>query len=75
MFLAALSMVTAGSLYRIDAFLVAYEPGNGWSYFPSAAEIMVTVGVVSLEIMLYLWFVKRLPVLQAQPKASRPSTA
>lgn len=75
MFLAALLMVAGGSLYRIDAFLVAYEPGNGWSYFPSVPEVMVTVGVVSLEIMLYLWFVKRLPVLHIPSEAAQPSTA
>ncbi len=63
MFLAALLLLAAGSLYRINAYLVGYEPGNGWSYFPSAPELMVTIGVISLEIMLYLVFVKKLPVL------------
>ena len=47
MFLAALLMVSGGALYRLDAFLIIYEPGNGWSYFPSVPEIMVTVGVIS----------------------------
>ncbi len=63
MFLAALLLLGAGSLYRINAYLVAYDPGNGWSYFPSAPELMVTIGVIALEIMLYLVFVKKLPVL------------
>lgn len=63
MFLAALLMVLAGSLYRINAYLVAYNPGNGWTYFPSVPELMITIGVVSLEIMLYLLFIKKLPVL------------
>ncbi len=72
MFLAAALLLAAGSLYRIDAYLVAYEPGNGWSYFPSVPELMVTIGVISLEIMLYLVFIKKLPVLHgirnAQPR-------
>jgi Ni/Fe-hydrogenase subunit HybB-like protein len=63
MFVAALLLLAAGSLYRINAYLVAYDPGNGWNYFPSAPEIMVTIGVIALEIMLYLVFVKKLPVL------------
>ncbi|MCG6860001.1 MAG: Ni/Fe-hydrogenase cytochrome b subunit [Chromatiaceae bacterium] len=75
MFLAALLMVAGGTIYRLDAFLIAYEPGNGWTYFPSVSEIMVTVAVVSVEIMLYLWFVKRLPVLHIPREASQPSTA
>jgi Ni/Fe-hydrogenase subunit HybB-like protein len=75
MFLAAMLMVSAGSLYRLNAFLIIYDPGDGWSYFPSVPEIMVTVGVVSIEIMAYLWFVKRLPVLHVPPEASQPSAA
>ena len=37
MFLAALLQVLAASMYRVDAYLVAYNPGNGWSYFPTSA--------------------------------------
>jgi Ni/Fe-hydrogenase subunit HybB-like protein len=56
-------LLLAGSLYRIDAYLVAFNPGNGWTYFPSAPELTVTLGVICLEIMLYLVFIKKLPVL------------
>lgn len=70
-FLAAVSLLAGGSLYRLNAYLMAVRPGNGWTYFPSAPELMITVGVVCLEIMLYLLFIKTLPVLhgahQAQP--------
>jgi Ni/Fe-hydrogenase subunit HybB-like protein len=70
-FLAAVSLLAGGSLYRLNAYLMAVRPGNGWTYFPSAPELMITIGVVCLEIMLYLLFIKTLPVLhgahQAQP--------
>lgn len=70
-FLAAVSLLAAGSLYRLDSYLMAVRPGNGWTYFPSAPELMITIGVICLEIMLYLLFIKTLPVLhgahQAQP--------
>jgi len=59
----ALSLLAAGTLYRIDGYLVAYNPGNGWVYFPAVGELMVTIGIFSLEIMLYLIFIKKLPVL------------
>jgi Ni/Fe-hydrogenase subunit HybB-like protein len=62
-FLAAVTLLAAGILYRINAYLIGYDPGNGWHYFPAFSEIMITVGVFSFEVMLYLWFVKRLPVL------------
>ncbi|MEJ2455935.1 MAG: Ni/Fe-hydrogenase cytochrome b subunit [Candidatus Thiodiazotropha sp.] len=68
---AAVSMLFAGSLYRFNAFLITYNPGPGYSYFPSVPEIMVTAGVVAVEIMAYLYVVKRFPVLHnAEP--SRP---
>jgi len=63
MFLAAVTLLVAGVLYRIDAYLIAYAPGNGWTYFPSVGELMITIGIFSLEIMLYLIFIKKLPVL------------
>jgi Ni/Fe-hydrogenase subunit HybB-like protein len=64
-FVAAVCLLAAGSLYRIDSYLMAVNPGNGWVYFPSAPELMITIGVVSLEIILYLLFIKTLPVLHA----------
>ncbi|MEW6659187.1 MAG: Ni/Fe-hydrogenase cytochrome b subunit [Thermodesulfobacteriota bacterium] len=65
LFLAAVSMLLAGSLYRFDAFLIGYSPGPGWHYFPATAEILITLGIVALELMAYLYFVKRFPVLPA----------
>lgn len=62
-FVAAVCLLAAGSLYRIDSYLLAVNPGNGWVYFPSAPELMITIGLVCLEIMLYLLFIKTLPVL------------
>ncbi len=63
-FIAAVVLLVAGSIYRINAYLIGYHPvGGGWSYFPSVTEILVTVGMFSIEILLYLLFVKQLPVL------------
>ena len=69
-FLAAVSLLAAGSLYRINAYLMAVDPGNGWVYFPSAPELMITVGVVCLEFMLYLFFIKTLPILHGSANQS-----
>ncbi|MBC8375574.1 MAG: Ni/Fe-hydrogenase cytochrome b subunit [FCB group bacterium] len=65
LFWSAGSMILAGALYRFDTFLVAFNPGVGYHYFPSASEILITVGIISIEIMAYLIFVKKLPVLPA----------
>ena len=73
-FLSAISLLLAGSIYRLNTYLIGYHPfaGGTWHYFPSVAEIMVTLGIFSLEVILYLAFVKYLPVLH---RKSTPVTA
>jgi Ni/Fe-hydrogenase subunit HybB-like protein len=65
LFRAAMLLMLGGSLYRFDAFLVAFRPGPQWSYFPSVPELLVTLGLVALEIAAYIAIVKRFPVLRA----------
>lgn len=69
LFLSAVSMLLAGAVYRFNVFLVGFDPGAGWHYFPSLSEILITVGLIATEIMGYLYFVKKLPVLPATGKA------
>jgi Ni/Fe-hydrogenase subunit HybB-like protein len=66
LFRAALMMMLAGALYRFDAYLVAFNPGQGWTYFPAITEMLGTLGLIALEIMAYLVLVKRFPILGAQ---------
>jgi Ni/Fe-hydrogenase subunit HybB-like protein len=60
---AALLALFAGSIYRMDAFLTGFNPGPGWIYFPSLAELLVTVGLVATETMAYVWIVKKFPII------------
>jgi Ni/Fe-hydrogenase subunit HybB-like protein len=60
---AALLALFAGSMYRIDAFLTGFNPGQNWIYFPSLPELFVTLGLVATETMAYVWIVKRFPIL------------
>jgi Ni/Fe-hydrogenase subunit HybB-like protein len=62
-FLGALAMLLNGALYRLNCYLIGFDPGDGWSYFPSLGEVLVTLGIFALEIMLYLMVVKLFPVL------------
>jgi Ni/Fe-hydrogenase subunit HybB-like protein len=63
LFLAAVSLLLAGMFYRFNAFLIGFDPGQGWQYFPSFSELMITIGIISAEIMGYLFFVKKMSVL------------
>jgi Ni/Fe-hydrogenase subunit HybB-like protein len=67
---ASMVMMFAGALYRFDVFLVAFTPGEHWSYFPSVPEILVTVGLVSAEIIAYVYIVRNFPVLSGGRQAA-----
>ena len=68
LFRAAMLLMLAGSLYRFDTYLVAFTPGAHWSYFPSVAEVLVTLGLVAGEIMLYIAIVKTFPILTLEKR-------
>lgn len=60
---AALLALFGGSIYRIDAFLTGFDPGQNWVYFPSLAELCVTLGLVATETMAYVLVVRKFPIL------------
>lgn len=70
LFRAALLILAGGILYRLDTYLVAYDPGPAWSYFPAVGEIAVTVGLIAMEMMVYIFAVKKFPVMSAAPAAA-----
>jgi Ni/Fe-hydrogenase subunit HybB-like protein len=62
-FKASVLIMLAGSLYRFDTYIVAFNPGENWSYFPTTLEMLITLGTVAFEIFLYIIIVKRYPIL------------
>ena len=71
LFLGAVLLMVGGMVHRINAYLVGYMTGEGWSYFPSLPELTVTVGLIAAEILAYIVIVRRFPVLPAEPAPSR----
>jgi Ni/Fe-hydrogenase subunit HybB-like protein len=69
----AMLIVVGGGLYRLDAALIGFMPGDGFSYFPSVLELLVTFGFVAMGIMAYLYFVKRFPILGERTPAGQPA--
>jgi Ni/Fe-hydrogenase subunit HybB-like protein len=63
LFVSAVCLLLAGAIYRFNTFLVGYNPGSSWTYFPALPEILITLGIVAVELMGYLYFVKKYPVL------------
>jgi Ni/Fe-hydrogenase subunit HybB-like protein len=73
-FLGAMAMALGGVTYRIAAFLVAYDTGAGWHYFPSLGEIMVTTGLIAFEVLAIILAIRLLPILPAAPEQSASGT-
>lgn len=63
LFLASVLMLANGFFYRLNCYLIGFEPGAHYSYFPSVGEIIVTFGIVAFHVAAYLVLVKQLPVL------------
>lgn len=68
---AAMLLMFGGALYRFNTYLIGFNPGQGWHYFPSVPEFFITVGIVSLEILLYIIIIRRLPILVGVHKHRR----
>ncbi|HET9596649.1 MAG TPA: Ni/Fe-hydrogenase cytochrome b subunit [Anaeromyxobacteraceae bacterium] len=67
-------LAAGGAIYRLDVYLVAFDPGNGWRYFPSVGEIAITLGIMAVETMVYVFAVRTFPI-RAAPREARPAPA
>lgn len=75
LFVAASLVVVGVMLNRINCFLIAYSaPYALDSYFPSFGEISVTVGFISILVLLYRALVMFLPILSLPDKKLIPRT-
>jgi Ni/Fe-hydrogenase subunit HybB-like protein len=69
--LAGLLLVLGGAVYRFNVYLVGFRPGSHWSYFPAVPELLITFGIVALEIALYIAAVRSFPILAGEPAPAR----
>ncbi len=69
LFLSGILLMAGGALLRLNGFLIGYETGPGFSYFPAFPELMVTVGMFALEVLGYIIITRRFPVLPREEAA------
>lgn len=70
-FIAASLVVFGVALNRINNFIVAYQPPYAvHAYFPSIGELSVTIGFISLLVLMYRAYVMIFPVI-SQPEERR----
>jgi len=69
LFISALSMLLGAALWRMNYSLIMYDPGNGYEYFPSGQELLISIGFVSIEVCAYILIVRLFPVLPVLKEA------
>ena len=75
LFRTAMVLILGGALYRFDTFLVAFQPGAHYSYFPSVGELMATTGLVSIEILAYILIIHYFPIMSGAHHATAEKVA
>jgi Ni/Fe-hydrogenase subunit HybB-like protein len=63
LFVAGILLMLGGALLRLNGFLIGYETGGGYQYFPTLPELLVTVGMFATEVLGYIIITRRFPVL------------
>jgi Ni/Fe-hydrogenase subunit HybB-like protein len=70
-FKAAVLLLLGGTVFRVNTYLIAFRPGEQWSYFPAVPELLITLGIVALEVALYVAAVRKFPILAGAPHRSQ----
>ncbi|MDO8931996.1 MAG: Ni/Fe-hydrogenase cytochrome b subunit [Rhodocyclaceae bacterium] len=63
LFVAGILLMLGGALLRLNGFLIGYDTGPGFRYFPALPEVLVTVGMFATEVLIYILVTRRFPVL------------
>jgi Ni/Fe-hydrogenase subunit HybB-like protein len=71
----ATALLFGGALYRTNAYLIGWvpNPGDTIIYFPSVGEVMVSLGLVAIEVLGFVILVKLFPVYPALHKHAQNS--
>ena len=75
LFVSALCLLLAGAVLRFNALIVGYTPSAGYVYFPSVIEILVSLGLLAVEVVGFVYIVKRFPILPPRKRTVAPASA
>lgn len=74
-FRSAIVVMLGAALYRTSAVWLGYHPLAGGTYMPTLPELTVTLGFIAMQVVVYLYVVKKVPILDARtyrPGLGRP---
>ncbi len=64
----ALLTVLGIILNRVNVCIIAFNWNAAVRYYPSWMEVVITLGIITLEILAFRWIVNRMPILYDHPK-------
>ncbi len=62
-FLGSCLTMAAGSLYRINVYIIGFHPAPNVSYFPSVPELSISLGMICLQLALFITIIKTFPII------------
>ena len=63
LFLTAVCLILGAAVLRFNALIIGYTPSAGYVYFPSVIELLVSIGLLAIEAVGFIYIVKRFPIL------------
>ncbi|MGE5235377.1 MAG: NrfD/PsrC family molybdoenzyme membrane anchor subunit [Acidobacteriota bacterium] len=66
----AIILFLGTAFHRVNTYLIAFNPGANYSYFPALPELLITLGIIAAEVAIYIAVVKTFPILAGAPSAS-----
>ena len=66
LFSGAAFMLTGGLLYRLNTYIIGFEGAPGVTYFPTVPELFITIGMLALQIAIFITFVKLFPIISQE---------
>lgn len=75
LFLSAICLLLAGAVLRFNALIVGFTPPAGYVYFPSVIELLVSIGLLAVEVVGFTYIVKTFPILPPRKKTVAPGAS
>jgi Ni/Fe-hydrogenase subunit HybB-like protein len=65
-------LLLGGAVLRFNGLIIGFTPSAGYVYFPSMIEVLVSVGLLSVEVVGFIYIVKRYPILPPRTHTVAP---
>jgi Ni/Fe-hydrogenase subunit HybB-like protein len=75
LFLSAMCLILGAALLRFNALIIGYTPSAGYVYFPSVIELLVSIGLLAIEMVGFIYIVKRFPILPPRTHTVAPGAS